>query len=95
MAQNITYPLSNPKLDEFVPSFSDQEIVEIIDGFEDTRRADSALMNKLYTATHTPQYTIHTIYTPHNTQCTKHNEINTQYTTHNNAHFTSCNNTES
>ena len=102
MAQNITYPSSNPKLDEFVPSFSDQEIVEIIDGFEDPSRADSALMIKLYTTTHTTQhtlhnthYTIHTIYTPHNPQCTKHNEINTQYTMHNNAHFTSCNNTES
>ena len=95
MAQNITYPSSNPKLDEFVPSFSDQEIVEIIDGFEDLGRADSALMIKLYTTTHTTQYTIHTIYTPHNTQCTKHNEINTQYTTYNNAHITSFNNTES
>ena len=81
MAQNITYPSSNPKLDEFVPSFSDQEIVEIIDGFEDPGRADSALMIKLYT--------IHTIYTPHNTQCTKHNEANTKYTMHNNAHITS------
>ena len=71
------------------PCFSDQEIVEIIDGFEDPGRADSALMIKLYTTTHTTQYT------PHNTQCTKHNEINTQYTTHNNVHFTSFNNTES
>ena len=41
--------------------------MENIDGFEDPGRADSALMIKLYTTTHTKQYTIY------KTQCTKHN----------------------
>ena len=78
MAQNITYPSSNPKLDEFVPSFSDQEIVEIIDGFEDPSRADSALMIKLYTTTHTTQYTLSTHHTIHNVQNTTKSIHNTQ-----------------
>ena len=77
MAQNTTYPSSNPKLDEFVPSFSDQEIVEIMDGFEDPGRADSALMIKFYTTTHTTQYTIHTI------QFIMYETQRNQYTIHN------------
>ena len=80
MAQNITYPSSNPKLDEFVPSFSDQEIVEIIDGFEDPGRADSALMTKLYTTTQTTQYPIHNV---QNTTTSIHNVQNTTKSIHN------------
>ena len=77
MVKKLSIIHSNPKLDEFVPGFSDQEIVEIIDGFEDPGRADSALMIKLYTTTHTTQYTIHT------TQYTMYKTQRNQYTIHN------------